>query len=147
MVKRIWKNIEIVKYLVCMRGTDRQEQRWRLMSRKRDQPEIIRNSYLPRIRLCTHRFWKISESFRIGQVQVFAVVVGHDPREDRVLHQVVVAPSGQRVEGHQVLKWVEKIDRFNKLSDFIILIKTLKLLNEDVTKIGRFTNVKLSFSY
>ncbi len=94
--------------------------------------DFKRDFELPRIRLCTHRFWKISEGFRVGQVQILAGVIGQDPGEDRVLHQVVVAPSGQRVEGHQVLKRVEKVDSFSD-EKIIVFIETLKLSENETS--------------
>jgi len=47
---------------------------------------------------------QVSEVVWRAQVQFRAVIVGDDPREHRVLVQVIVRPAGDGVEEHEVLK-------------------------------------------
>ena len=47
---------------------------------------------------------EISERGRVGKVEVGGGVVGEDPGEHRVLHQVVRCPTSQAVQLHQVLE-------------------------------------------
>lgn len=43
--------------------------------------------------LGAHRFAEVSERYWIGEIQLLAVVVSQDPREYRVLHQVIVTTA------------------------------------------------------
>ena len=63
-------------------------------------PELLE----PLLRLRAHRPREVAEGLRVGEVDLLAGVVGQDPGEDGVLHQVVVGPPGERVERHQVLE-------------------------------------------
>lgn len=47
--------------------------------------------------LSTHGLGEVTEGGRVGEVQLKRVVIGEDPREHRVLHQVVIRPPRQRI--------------------------------------------------
>ena len=44
------------------------------------------------------------ERMQTDNIPTFTVVIGNDPREHWVLVKVIVGPSGQRVDMHQILK-------------------------------------------
>lgn len=52
----------------------------------------------------TDRFGEIAERFRIGQIERRGGVVSYNPGEDRILREVIVGSTGERVQRHEVIK-------------------------------------------
>lgn len=52
----------------------------------------------------TNRLCEIAERFRIGQIECRGGVVSYNPGEDRILREVVVSATSERVQRHEVVK-------------------------------------------
>ena len=87
---------------------------------------FIRNvlQYLPLLELIqpgcslgSHRLGQVSEGLVTGQVQLLRVVVGEDPGEHRVLHQVIVRP-GEKLHDKDILVQ-EELQK--QIKNFILL--------------------------
>ena len=55
-------------------------------------------------RLSAHRQRKVAKRFRFGEIENARIVVCDHPRENRVLHQIVVGSTRPRVQNHQIFE-------------------------------------------